>query len=230
MNLLIAMLPFYIFGNLHCLGMCGPLVMMISAHRFRAFYFLGRILSFTLTGMAAGEAGAVLNVILNQFHIPAAASFLFGSIILVVGICSLLGWSYPGHHWLGKRMASANRTLSVLILKDQPFATFLFGFFTILLPCGQTLVVFSACALTGSAWIGLINGFAFALLTSPSLLFAMQAHSFLSRAKKHYNTIMGVTAILVGIFALCRALAEVNLIPHVGFHLPFGNYPHVAIF
>jgi sulfite exporter TauE/SafE len=67
MTLLLAMLPYYLLGNLHCLGMCGPLTMMLGAHRFRYFYFAGRLFSFTLAGGIAGELGAVLNVFFNQF-------------------------------------------------------------------------------------------------------------------------------------------------------------------
>ena len=77
MSLLLTMLPLYLFGNLHCLGMCGPLVAMIGHHRFRYYYFLGRTLSFTLAAMAAGGAGAVLHLFLNQYHISALTSFLW---------------------------------------------------------------------------------------------------------------------------------------------------------
>ena len=57
MTLLLTMLPLYLFGNVHCLGMCGPLVMLIGQHHFRYFYFVGRTLSFTLAGGLAGAAG-----------------------------------------------------------------------------------------------------------------------------------------------------------------------------
>lgn len=214
MSLLLTMLPLYLFGNLHCIGMCGPLVMMIGQHRYRYFYFFGRLTSFTLAGMIAGEAGAVLDLILKEYHIPAAASFLFGTVILAVGICSILGLQYPGHHWLAKRLAPFNHTLSTLMLKDQPLPSFLFGFFTVALPCGQTLVVFSACALSGSLWVGMLNGFAFALITSPSLLLAMNAHTLMRRAREHYDTIMGVCSLVIGTLALCRGLAEAGVIPH----------------
>ncbi len=230
MSLLIAMLPFYIFGNLHCLGMCGPLVMAIGSHRYRTLYFLGRLLSFSLAGMIAGELGAVLNVFLKAYHLGAATSFIFGTLILCAGICTLFGWNYPGHHWLGKRMAPLNRTLSLLMLRDKPLTTFLFGFFTLMLPCGQTLVVFSACALSASAMTGLLNGFAFALITSPSLFFAMRAHHLLKGAKEHYNLLMGVAAILIGILSLCRGLAEIELMPHLTFAIPFVSAHPLVIY
>jgi sulfite exporter TauE/SafE len=208
------MLPFYLFGNLHCIGMCGPLVMMIGKHRFKYFYFFGRILSFTLAGTLAGGAGAVLEIALKQYHIPAAASFFFGGFIFMIGLFALMGWKTPQSKWLTHKLGGASRTLSILMLKDQPLSTFLFGFFTIALPCGQTIVVYSACALSGSPLVGTINGFVFALLTSPSLFLAMNTHRFISKAKKHYNTILGVCALIVGTLALCRGFAELEIIPH----------------
>ncbi len=215
MTLLLTMLPLYIFGNLHCLGMCGPLVMMISKHHFRYFYFLGRLFSFSLAGLLAGEAGAVLQVILNHYHISVLMSFFFGSVILLLASSSLLGLHYPGYTWVNRRLARINQSLSLLMLKDKAWPTFLFGFFTIALPCGQTLIVFSACALSGDLWVGLMNGFIFAFLTTPSLFLAMHAHRLFFNLKKHYNTIIGFFGLIVGTLAICRGLAEMEIMPHL---------------
>lgn len=215
MSLFFSLLPLYVVGNLHCIGMCGPLVMMLGSHRYRHLYFLGRLLSFSLTGMIAGALGAVLDAVLKHYHIPAMASFLFGFAILCIGLYSLMGWQYPGYHWLAHRLKSSTQSLSLLMLRDQPWPTFLFGFFTILLPCGQTVVVFSACALAGDPWIGMFNGAAFALITSPALLLAMQAQHLLRHARQYYNVLMGACALLIGLLAIARGLAEIDLIPHL---------------
>lgn len=230
MTLFFAMLPLYLFGNLHCLGMCGPLVMMIGHHKYRYFYFAGRTLSFSLAGMMAGEIGSVLNVLLKYYHIPAMASFLFGSMILTIGVFSLLGWHYPGNVWVSKRLSTLNKNLSLLILKDGSWPLFLFGFFTIILPCGQTLVVFSACALSGSVWIGLGNGFAFAILTSPSLFFAMRAHSILQKIKPFYNKIMGICAIFIGLLGVFRGMAETGMIEHWIINPNASSVYHIVIY
>jgi len=230
MSLMIAMLPLYIFGNLHCLGMCGPLVMMIGHHRYRYFYFLGRLLSFTLAGGIAGGVGAVAGVFFNRYHIGQSTSLFFGALLLLLGIYTLLGWSYPGHAWLGRRLAGVNQTLSLLMLRDRIWPTFMFGFFTLALPCGQTLIVFSACALSGDFYVGLLNGFAFALLTSPSLFLAMQAHLFLRQLKPYYQSVVGISALFVGGISILRGLAESGIISHWVIY-PFGSHEyHLAIF
>ena len=213
--LLLSMLPIYIFGNLHCMGMCGPLVMMLGRHRFRYFYFLGRTLSFTFAGFLAGSMGAVLNVALQEYHLSAITSFIFGTIILAIGVANITALHFPVPVWVSHRTASVSRSLSFLMLKDKPLSTFLFGLFTIALPCGQTLIVYSACAISGDPMVGLVNGFFFALMTSPSLFFAMKAQGLLQRAKNHYAFLMGSAAILVGVLAICRGAAEMDIIPHL---------------
>lgn len=208
------MLPIYLFGNFHCFGMCGPLVMTLSHHRFRYFYFLGRILSFTLAGWLSGSLGFVLQIFLSQYLVGALLSFLFGTFLLVIGISYFVPLPRLKWTWFHKKMASMNKTLSFLLLKDQPLPTFLFGFFTLFLPCGQTLLVFSACALAGVGSIGALNGFVFALLTTPSLFVAMKLSSFFKSYKSVSEQVIGLTALVVGLLALLRGLAEIGLIPH----------------
>lgn len=230
MTLFLTMLPIYLLGNVHCLGMCGPLVMMIGKHHYRYFYFFGRILSFTLAGMIAGELGAVLQVILSYYHIPALASFIFGTLILITASYTLLGWQYPGYHFLARRLAKVNQTLSLLMLKDQPWPAFLFGFFTVALPCGQTLLVFSACALAGDLWVGFFNGFAFALLTTPSLVLALHAHRLFFNLKNHYNTMIGIFGLIVGIMAIFRGLAEAEIISHLILNPGAPVHYHIVLY
>ncbi|SCC90025.1 hypothetical protein SCG7086_AK_00210 [Chlamydiales bacterium SCGC AG-110-P3] len=224
------MLPLYLAGNLHCIGMCGPLVMMIGKHRYRYYYFAGRALSFSLAGFTAGLCGGALHTFLTTYHIPAATSFLFGAVILIAGVCSLLKMDYPGQKLLAQRLSGVNYKLALLMGRDQPLSTFLFGFFTVALPCGQTLIVFSACALAGDAGVGLFNGFAFAAITSPSLWMAMRAQGLIGRLKGHYNTIMGTLAIAVGLLACARGLAEMSVIPHMVLNQNASAQYHIVLY
>jgi sulfite exporter TauE/SafE len=219
MTLFFTMLPMYILGNLHCLGMCGPLVVMLGEHTHRLAYFFGRTLSFTLAGMVAGGFGSIFNLILHHYRIPALASFAFALLFFIAGIHYCFEWRFfgslsLGQQWISKKLAPINKRLSLLLLQDDALPVFLFGFLTLALPCGQTLLVFSACALSGDIAAGAFNGFAFAILTSPSLFFAMNAMKFLQQLKSHYNWILGIASLLVALITLCRGLAEMELIPH----------------
>ncbi len=229
MSLFFSLLPFYLFGNIHCFGMCGPLVMLLGRQPGRFFYFLGRLSSFTLAALIAGEAGAILHLFLKQYYLSEILSLLSGIGLIAWGCHQLKG---------GKRHLSHNthplnsfqRWVSTLLLKEHKWATFLFGFFTVALPCGQTLLVFSACALIGDPWIGALNGFAFALLTTPSLILAMHSLTFFKKLRGYDRLLLGGSALLVGSLAFCRGLAEIGWISHWILNPEASPSYHLVIF
>lgn len=226
MTLFFTMLPVYLVGNLHCIGMCGPLVAMIGQHRYRMHYFAGRLLSFALAGAIAGGLGAVLGAVLSLYHLSALTSFLFGAIILAVAMSSFTGVRLPGGHWISAKLAHAGRHLTPLMMQDRRWPTFLFGFFTITLPCGQTVLVYSACAVAGDALVGLYNGALFALITSPSLLVAMHAHRLLPGLRGRAPQLLGIAGMIVGILALLRGFADLDIIPH----LVISHSYHIVVY
>lgn len=230
MTLFIMLLPLYLFGNIHCLGMCGPLVMMIGQHRYRYFYFIGRIISFTLAGLIAGELGAVLYVYLHKYYLAAIFSIACGILIMGIGLNTLFSWIVFERTNQWRWMSTLNQKLSSLMLKDTGKSTFLFGFFTVALPCGQSLIVFSACALTGDALTGLFNGFALALLTTPSLFIAMHARNLFSRFKGYTNTVLGLTSVAIGLLACFRGFADIGWISHWILNPESSPSYHIVIF
>lgn len=213
MSLFFSLLPLYLFGNLHCLGMCGPLVMLISQHPHRLLYFWGRICSFTLAGLLAGMSGEVLQLFLQDFSVSALPSLLLGGWILLIA-----GQVFP--KWISTSLFQSafwkkiEKNLAILPLYNSPEGMFLCGMSTLLLPCGQTLIVFAACALTANPWIGLGNGFAFAVLTSPSLLFALKMGRMLS-LQRFPRFLFSAPQMVVGLLIFCRGLAELGWIPHL---------------
>lgn len=230
MSLFISMLPLYLLGNLHCIGMCGPLVLFIGQHRFKNAYFLGRTLAFTTAGMIAGEIGAVAQLVFNRFHLPALTTFIFGILLVLLSVKYFTGYNLTLGKGISNWMSKLSKKISMLLLRDQFFSVFLFGLSTVLLPCGQSFMVFSACALSGDPWVGAFNGFAFAILTSPSLWFAMRAHRFLLAFKKYYHPLLGVFALVVGTLAILRGLAEMQLVPHLILNPQSTSDIHLVIF
>lgn len=230
MALFFTLLPVYLFGNLHCLGMCGPLVMMIGQNRFSLFYYLGRMISYSLTGFLAGALGLVLQISGKAINLGAYTSLFFGFGFLTVGFLILAKISFPGSHFFAKKLANMSKNISLLLLRDLPWPTFLFGFFTVLLPCGQTVIVFSACALYGSPIIGFLNGAIFALFTSPGLFAAMKAYKFVQKGGKNYNVILGATCLIIGLLSCLRGLADLEMISHFVLNPESSSYYHLVLF
>lgn len=196
--------------------MCGPLVLFLGKHRYRAFYFIGRTLSFTLAGTVAGGLGAVLQVGLKIYHFSAFVSFLFGGMIFLMGLTliGLGGNVKKGFPFLMRWLQKGSERLSLILLQDRPWAVFLFGFGTLFLPCGQTVVVFSACALSQEWEWGMLTGFCFALFTSPSLWLAMRAHHILYRWRGLGKRWIGMGALGVGVLGILRGFADLEWISH----------------
>jgi hypothetical protein len=51
----------------------------------------------------------------------------------------------------------------------------------------------------------------------------MHAHAAFSLFKSHYNQLMGCGSIAIGLLAICRALAEIDLVPHLSFSVPYAH-------
>lgn len=230
MTLFMTLFPVYLFGNLHCLGMCGPLVGWICQHPSRYFYFLGRLCSYSLAGLIAGEAGAVLQLSFKYFYLAEMLSIGGGIAMFSWGYFQLIGFSFPLKIFSFSFFSRFQQKFSHLLLKETASSTFLFGFLTVALPCGQTLLVFSACALVCDPWVGLFNGFALALLTTPSLVLAMQSFKLLKKFRGYDSIILATSSMLVGILACCRGLAEGEWISHLVINCPLFPLCHLVIY
>jgi len=220
------MVPIYLLGNLHCAGMYGPLVAFLGRHRFKNAYFLGRILGFSLAATLAGEAGFILNEFTSFSHISASLTLAIAVVFFVIAFGMIFDIKIKKESSVFKWLNKLSLHFSKLMLKDAFFPIFCFGFLTILLPCGQSLIIFSFSALTEDPLIGGLNGLFFAILTTPSLFASMQASHFFNKAKKHYKIYMGFSLLLVSMLSLLRGLADLGFVNH----LVLLENPHIVLY
>jgi len=230
MSLFFSLLPLFVFGNLHCAGMCGPLVMLLAKHPYRWLYFVGRGVAFTLAGLISAEIGMTFFAFLNHYHISAVFSLGFGAFILTLGFALVFKVRLPISALLAKKTAKLSFFFGKLMANKAPSATFTFGLCTVLLPCGQTIIVFSIIALYAEPLLGLLNGFLFALFTSPALIFSLYASRFFQKRKSGYNTWMGSATIVIGALAVLRGLADLSVIRHLILNPSGPSQYHLVLF
>jgi sulfite exporter TauE/SafE len=157
-------------GSLHCAGMCGPLALAMPQEggngwfvSTRLLYNLGRIVTYSLLGVAFGLVGKSFSVAgLQQFiSIVAGALFLVGCLASnkVSANSKVYGWV----HQLKAQFAKAlfRRTFSSFIL---------LGLLNGLLPCGLVYVACAGAATTGSILESILFMFLFGLGTVPVML------------------------------------------------------------
>lgn len=204
-----------LFGGLHCVAMCGPLVMALPLsgnNRWadivqRFLYQFGRIFTYSIFGFLAGSIGngfyflglqQILSLITALVLITIAVSHFSRKKItrldtfqikLVAPIASLMG------KWLSK-----------------PYGSFFAGLLHGFLPCGMVYMAIAASLNAGSPVEGSKFMFFFGLGTTPLLLIASLMPAFMRKFRAPALMIPALYFV-AGIFLLLRA---VNLdIPYI---------------
>lgn len=185
MDVLISVFLMGLLGGVHCLGMCGGVVAMLTAGLdpqvrsnpskvalFHLNYNLGRILSYILMGVVFGLLGAVLAQTLQMNSFDKALRVFSGVLMIMVGLY-IGGWS-SGIQRLEKFGAKFWALLQPLTKRFLPVKDLKSAFFTGLLwggiPCGLVYGALSFAIVSGSATQGGLIMLAFGLGTLPSLL------------------------------------------------------------
>ena len=191
---LLAALLAGLFGGVHCVGMCGGIVAAFSLRadggappfRLHLAYNLGRVLSYTLFGAAAGALGGALA---RTGARPAQIALYLAAQLVMI----LLGLYLAGfNHWVlvFERAGGALwRRISPLFRKLLPVRSvpqgILAGMAWGWLPCGLVYSVLIAALAAGSVTSGAALMLAFGLGTLPNLLamgyFARQLQPFMQK-------------------------------------------------
>lgn len=169
-----------LLGGGHCVGMCGGIVgavtVSLPGSRPRLGYVLayngGRILSYTLAGVAAGAVGASSFFLQNILPVQQALYAMSSLMLVVLGL--YLGGIWAGvtrlerlGGWVWRRLQPYTRRFLPV---DTHARAFMVGTLWGWLPCGLVYSVLIAALATGSALQGGTLMLCFGLGTLPTLL------------------------------------------------------------
>lgn len=202
-----------LLGSLHCVVMCGPLVMSIPfsgplwfSLLQKFMYQLGRVLTYSVFGFLAGSFGSLFNFL----GLQQGLSFLTGTLLLVIAI----------YHFFGRKGVSNNAYLKLIAplisfmgrWMSKPYGGLIAGSLHGLIPCGMVYMAIAGSLNTGSALAGSEFMLYFGLGTTPLLILT----SFMPIVLKRFRAPkMMVPALffVAGVFLIGRSL---NLnIPYV---------------
>jgi uncharacterized protein len=149
-----ALLVLAFTGSWHCGLMCGPIACGILKKKKIFDYHAGRFLSYVGGGFLFGYLGNTI-------------TWTQSPIVKVV--LSLFLSSFFIFTWLpmSKFDFGANVLLKY-VLKQEPSA-FIFGFFSVLLPCGWLWTFFAGAAASGNPWTGAFVTFVLWMSSLPAL-------------------------------------------------------------
>lgn len=163
-----------LFGSLHCVGMCGPLMMALPTRPGPAeragqllLYQLGRISSYALIGFTLGWLGWGAKIWNSQNTL----AILSGVILLVLAILQIdLGNVLLRFPAFGRFQLFLRRQFSQLF-KEAGWASYLgVGALNGFLPCGLVYVAIIGAVNAGHPLLGAAFMLVFGLGTTPLLL------------------------------------------------------------
>lgn len=167
-----------LLGSLHCAGMCGAFVAIALRSEGRQWplqvaYHGGRLVTYTLLGVAAGAAGKLLDLSSALAGVRPVAAAAAGATLLAFGLVSLLriyGMSLariPAPAFFRNVLASAHRHA---MNRPPVVRAALIGLLTTLLPCGWLYAFAVTAAGTASPLRGALVMAVFWVGTLPMLV------------------------------------------------------------
>lgn len=209
-------------SSLHCIGMCGPLVMSLPLPQQAGFrrilavitYNAGRLTTYGILGALFGLAGRRLQVAGWQQWLS-----------VVLGIAIILGWlaarSGKQITFLPARiLQQAVTRLNLYLWKRAGKAGFyLLGMANGLLPCGMVYLAVAAAIGAGSAGMSTLFMVCFGLGTLPAMTGLGYISGWFNQSVRlHLRKLMPVFTVVIGVLLILRGL---NLgIPFISPQLP----------
>ena len=197
-------------SSLHCIGMCGPIVLSLPVHEKegrevanKIVYNTGRIFSYFALGLVLGALGMSIHLIGLQQYI----SIFIGLVILlyVVGFRSF--FKVFEHSKLKDRLLKHSSTLYKNISSAGYSTYFILGMLNGLLPCGVVYIALIAAAASTSVLQGGFYMLFFGFGTFPIMLFLSLAKSRFSFSfGQWWRKLSQGLMIIVAILFLLRGL------------------------
>lgn len=199
-------------GSLHCIGMCGPIALMLPVSRNQpikkslqiALYNIGRILTYVLIGLVFGLLGESV----ATFGFQQQLSIIIGAIMLLSVILPQkqlrkFKVSKPFYKVVTKVKAEMGASFKKKSLDTFFYLGFLNGF----LPCGLVyMAVFASIATADLGFSALYMGL-FGLGTVPMMAGVIYAKDFAQNVLKlNLRQIIPYAVALIGILFILRGL------------------------
>lgn len=212
MNILLPALLLGFAGSLHCVGMCGPLLLALPLHaegrlqvlRQMLVYHSGRILTYAALGLLFGLLGQGIAIAgFQKFLSITAGVFMIGMAIMAWRFERLVT-ALPGFGAFTRRVKSG---IGNLMRTNPNGSTFSIGLLNGLLPCGMVYAALAGAIATTGSLEGAAFMAVFGMGTLPLLLMvSLFSRSFGTSIRKKIGFAQPILLGLVGLLLLQRGL------------------------
>ncbi len=225
MEVLFSVFLMGLLGGVHCFGMCGGIVAMLTAaipekqrsslknsSRFHLSYNLGRILSYIVMGALFGGMGYLFRSQLSVNSMDMVIRVLPAVLMIVVGLYILnINLGIRRLEYLGSKLWEKIQPLSKRFLPIKNLkSAFYFGLLWGGIPCGLVYSTLALSLLSGSAYEGGLIMLSFGLGTLPALLVMSGFSSKLSSLfyKPMIRKFSGILIISLGIWSILMPFSQ----------------------
>lgn len=201
-----------LLGSLHCVGMCGPIAMMLPLGDSKGLkklflissYHLGKMISYGLIGLVLGSLGMGVSL----FGYQQQLSIGTGVIIILFALFPALSHnSFFKANWIYKPISKIKSSLGKALKKNKADTLLTIGFLNGFLPCGLVYMAMMGALANGSITTGVLYMIFFGLGTVPLLTILVYSASLIQ--KKYVQNIKKLIpffVILLGILFILRGL------------------------
>jgi uncharacterized protein len=205
----------FIFGlisSFHCIGMCGPIAMMLPVERNNPVkktlqiitYQLGRLTAYGSIGLLFGLLGKGFFLAGIQQQLSVFIGIAMILIILIPErIFARYNFSKPVYRWISKMKQSLGSHFKNKSFKSLYIIGLLNGF----LPCGMVYVALFGAIAMQSASYGVFYMMLFGLGTVPLMSSVVYMNSFLTvRMRNKIQKVIPYVGVAIGILFILRGL------------------------
>lgn len=218
---------FGLISSLHCIGMCGPIAMMLPVDHKNPSrkalqiltYHLGRISTYAMLGLAFGLLGRGLYLAGLQQQISIAVGLMM-IIIAIVPEKKLAQYNFskPIYKVISKLKSSLGKQFK----KKTLDAMFSIGFLNGLLPCGLVYAALFGALAMQNVTLGITYMVLYGLGTIPMMSLVVYASGFISvKWRNQLQRVIPIITVLLGIAFIIRGL---------GLGIPYISPNEVTLF
>jgi len=201
-----------IISSLHCVGMCGPIAMMLPVDRTNPsrkalqilVYHLGRLTAYGLLGLVFGLLGRGFYLAGMQQHL----SITVGVLMIVVAVVpekvlARYNFSKPVY----KAIASIKSHLGQQFKRKSVDALFTIGLLNGFLPCGMVYAALFGALAMPNLMSSMSYMFLYGLGTVPLLSAVVYASQWISMpVRQRIQKLIPVVAVCIGLLFIVRGL------------------------
>ncbi len=226
----------FIFGlisSLHCIGMCGPIAMMLPVDRNNEAkkvtqiitYHFGRILAYSILGLIFGILGRGLFLAGFQQKLSIVLGVLMIVVILVPEkIFAQYNFSKP----VFRLISNVKSKLGAQFKKRTYQSIFTIGLFNGFLPCGLVYVALFGAIAMQNVTLGIMYMALFGLGTIPMMTMVVYASNVLSiPVRNKIQKIIPFVVVAIGTLFILRGLGlGIPFVSPSTMNLFVQNTPH----